>query len=250
MGGLAGVDGCRAGWVIALAPAGDLSAPILHVVASFAEALVLAGEGATVAVDMPVGLPERIEGPGRMPERLVRPLLGARQSSVFSIPARAAVQAPDYAAACALAAALSDPPRKVSKQGFMIFPRIREIDLMLRTDPALAERVFESHPEVVFQALQRGRPLDLPKKVKSRPFPPGLDLRRGLLARAGVGEAALTAPPPRGAGADDLLDALACLVCAAAIARGQATSYPTPPLRDAHGLPVAIWAPIAHKHAD
>lgn len=250
MGGLAGVDGCKAGWVVAVAPASDLSTPIVHVVASFAAALALAGEGATVAVDMPIGLPERIEGPGRMPERLVRPLLGARQSSVFSIPARAAVHAPDYSAACALAAALSDPPRKVSKQGFMIFPRIREIDVLLSADPALAERVFESHPEVVFQALQGGRPLELPKKVKSRPFPPGLDLRRGLLARAGVGVDALKAPPPRGAGLDDLLDALACLVCAAAIAQGLATSYPSPPLRDAHGLPVAIWAPIAHKLVD
>lgn len=250
MGGLAGVDGCKAGWIVAAAQAGGLRAPTIHVVASFAEALALAGEGATVAVDMPIGLPERIEGPGRAPERLVRPLLGARQSSVFSIPARAAVHAPDYGAACALAAALSNPPRKVSKQGFMIFPRIREIDLLLRAEPALAERVFESHPEVVFQALQGGAPLALPKKVKSRPYPPGLDLRRGLLAGAGVGEGALTAPPPAGAGPDDLLDALACLVCAEAIAQGRATSYPSPPLRDAHELPVAIWAPIAHKLVD
>lgn len=249
MGVLAGVDGCKAGWVVALAQAGGLAAPRITVVASFAEAAALAGEEATVAVDMPIGLPERIEGSGRMPERLVRPLLGARQSSVFSIPARAAVHAPDYAAACALAAALSDPPRKVSKQGFMIFPRIREIDLLLRARPALAERVFESHPEMVFRALQ-GSPLAEPKKVKGRAHGPGLDLRRRLLARAGVGEAALTAPPPRGAGPDDLLDALACLVCAAAIARGAAASYPSPPLRDAHGLPVAIWAPIAHKLAD
>ena len=69
-----------------------------------------------VAVDMPIGLPERVQGSGRGPEQLVRPLLGARQSSVFAIPARCAVEAADYAEACARALAASDPPRKVSKQ--------------------------------------------------------------------------------------------------------------------------------------
>ncbi|WP_410175696.1 DUF429 domain-containing protein, partial [Limnoraphis robusta] len=48
--------------------------------------------------------------------------------------------------------------------------------------------------------------------------------------------------PPRGAGPDDLLDALACLVVARRLAQGTARPFPDPPDRDAHGLAIAIWA--------
>jgi predicted RNase H-like nuclease len=196
---------------------------------------------AIVAVDMPIGLPDRILGSGRLPEQLVRPLLGGRQSSVFAIPAREAVQAPDYGAACALALATSEPPRKVSRQGYNLFPKIREIDSLLRTRPDLVPRLFEVHPEVAFWSLNGGRALGEPKKVKGRPYGTGLALRRSLLAGAGLPQALVDAVPPSGAGADDLVDALAGLTVALDLARGGGRSFPDPPGRDAHGLPVAIW---------
>ena len=97
---------------------------------------------------------------GRAAENAVRPLLGARQSSVFSVPSRQAIYAADYAQACAVALATSDPPRKVSKQLFNIGPKIREVDEALRADAALASRTFEVHPEVAFWRLNGERPLD------------------------------------------------------------------------------------------
>jgi predicted RNase H-like nuclease len=48
--------------------------------------------------------------------------------------------------------------------------------------------------------------------------------------------------PPKAAGPDDLLDALACAAIAARIHRGLARPFPDPPERDACGLPMAIWA--------
>jgi predicted RNase H-like nuclease len=48
--------------------------------------------------------------------------------------------------------------------------------------------------------------------------------------------------PPQGAGADDLIDALACAAIARRIHAGLATPFPDPPERDAFGLPMAIWA--------
>ena len=76
----------------------------------------LTQERDVIAVDMPIGLPERTEGSGRVPEQLIRPLLGARQSSVFAIPSRRAVEATDYAEACAIAAAASGwPPCTTSR---------------------------------------------------------------------------------------------------------------------------------------
>jgi predicted RNase H-like nuclease len=50
------------------------------------------------------------------------------------------------------------------------------------------------------------------------------------------------AVPPKGAGTDDLLDALACAATARRIHSGSAQPFPDPPPRDAHGLIMAIWA--------
>src|SRR5262249_26695135 len=156
-------------------------------------------------------------------------LLGARQSSVFSVPSRAALAAGDYRQACEIALATSDPPRKVSKQLFMLAPKIREVDACLRQDATLAARVFEVHPEVAFWRLNQGHALDQAKKVKGRCHAPGLLLRRRLLIESGLPVDAVNAPPPAGAGADDLLDALACAAIARRILAGIAEPFPDPP---------------------
>ena len=238
---VAGVDGCPAGWMTALLPLeGD--GLRLSVVPRFADVLAAAEAPAVVAVDMPVGLPARIGPAGRGPEAAVRPLLGARRSSVFSVPSRRAVYEEDYRAACAIAHETSAPPRMMSKQLFHIAAKIREVDTALRADRPAARRVFEVHPEVAFWRLNGGRALDLPKKVKSRPCGPGLALRRDLLVAAGIPAAVIDAGPPAGAAADDLLDALACALIARRIRRGLARPFPDPPLADEFGLAIAIWA--------
>ncbi|KAF0119536.1 MAG: hypothetical protein FD152_4469 [Xanthobacteraceae bacterium] len=233
-----GVDGCPAGWIaVTIAATGPLT-PCVTITRNIAE---LAKGAEKIAVDMAIGLPERAGPGGRGPEQLVRPLLGERQSSVFSVPSRAAVFAADYGEACRLALETSDPPRKVSKQAFFLFPKMREIDALLRSDPALMARVHEVHPEVAFWRLNGERPLPSPKKVSSRGHPPGLALRRDLLVAAGYDEAFLS-QAPRGAGLDDLLDAAVNALVARRLLAGQARPFPDPPGCDAHGLPVAIWA--------
>lgn len=229
----AGVDGCRGGWVVA-----HLENASVHfeVVTDFAAVLEAVKDAHIVAVDMPIGLPERVGPGGRGPDALLRPQLGARQSSVFSVPARAAVMCTDYRAACAAALAHSDPPRKVSKQCFHIFPKIREVDAAMT--PELQARVVEAHPEGAFWALNGETPLPLPKRVKSQPFAAGLALRRALLERAGL----TLAPFPAGAGADDFLDAAACASTAQRIAEGRARRFPETPAIDCTGLRVEIWA--------
>ncbi|WP_164198380.1 DUF429 domain-containing protein, partial [Stenotrophomonas maltophilia] len=79
----------------------------------------------------------------------------------------------DYWEACKAALATSDPPRKVSKQAFFLFAKIREIDQLMRADPALARRVFEVHPELAFWRLNGEKAVALPKKVKSAAHQPG-----------------------------------------------------------------------------
>jgi predicted RNase H-like nuclease len=238
---LAGVDGCRAGWMAAFVRH-DGDEVRIRVLPRFADVLAAPERPSVVAVDMPIGLPERIGPQGRGPERAVRPLLGERQSSVFAVPSRRAVYAQDYGDACRLAAQTSDPPKKISRQLFMIAPKIREIDTELRGTPTLSEWVFEVHPEVAFWRLNGERALTEPKKIKSRPYEPGLALRRALLIGDGFPMAAVEDDPPRGADQDDVLDALACAAIARRIRAGRARPFPDPPLRDEFGLPIAIWA--------
>jgi predicted RNase H-like nuclease len=238
---LAGVDGCPAGWVVAFVRASGLDARV-RVVQHFACVFDAPEQPAVISVDIPIGLPGRVGRGGRAAENLVRPLLGARQSSVFSVPSRAAVMAGDYAEACRIACATSDPPRMVSKQLFMIAPKIREVDAVLRADATRAAQVFETHPELAFWRLNGNRALEEPKKVKGRPYGPGLALRRALLIGEGVPQGVVARTAPGGANDDDLIDALACAAIARRIHAGRAEPFPNPPPRDACDLPMAIWA--------
>lgn len=236
---LAGVDGCPAGWIAAFVRPADGTCHI-EVFARFADVLNAPTAPAVVTVDIPIGLPERAGVGGRTAENIVRPLLGERQSSVFSVPARAAIYEADYATACQTALAHSTPPRKVSKQLFNIAAKIREVDDVLRTRGS--NGVFESHPEVAFWRLNGERPLNEPKKIRGRLHPPGLELRRTLLLNGGLPDAVFRSCLPRGAAEDDLLDALACAAVARRLHAGLAQPFPDPPPRDAFGLPMAIWA--------
>ncbi|MBA5778982.1 DUF429 domain-containing protein [Stappia sp. F7233] len=237
---VAGVDGARAGWIAVLRDLASDASPDVLLVPRFADLLERPESPTLIAVDMPIGLPERAGSGGRGPERLVRPLLGERQSSVFSIPSRAAVYCDDYREACRVALETSDPPRKVSKQAFNIFPKIREIDALMSAQ--MEAVIYEVHPEVAFWRLNGERPMSLPKKVRSRANGPGLDERRDLLERHGFERAFLDQPPPRGAGRDDFIDACVNALIAERIMRGLARPFPEPPERDARGFRMAIWA--------
>jgi predicted RNase H-like nuclease len=238
---LAGLDGCPNGWIAAFVRVRRDEVRV-WVAPRFADVIAAPEQPAVIAVDIPIGLPERSGRGGRTAENAIRPLLGARQSSVFSVPSRTAIAAPDYREACRRALDTSDPPRKVSRQLFMLAPKISEVDAALRVDPTLVGRVFEVHPELAFWRLNGRRALDQPKKVKSRCHEPGLAMRRQLLIADGIPAAAAEARPPKGAGADDLLDALACAAIARRLYAGTAQAFPDPPERDAFGLPMAIWA--------
>ncbi|MBS0533903.1 MAG: DUF429 domain-containing protein [Proteobacteria bacterium] len=248
---IAGVDGCRSGWIVAFGhPDGDVRAPRLF--KTFAEIALSAERPAIIAVDIPIGLPQQSPAGGRLAEREVRALLGDRKSSVFRIPSRRAVEASVAAApadarerffaACAIARDTSDDAKAFAKQGFYILDKVCEVDAFLRRHKDDAGRVFETHPELAFVMMNGGAPLDLAKKVKSSNHAPGLALRRELLLRAGIPGDIAAMKAPKGAGDDDLIDALACLITARRIYRKEARSYPETPPRDEFGLPMAIWA--------
>lgn len=239
-----GIDGCPSGW-IGVAQGADGQDPEILFFHHFSDVIAHPDDFAIIAVDMPIGLPDAIVGSGRGPEQAVRPLLGKRQSSVFSIPARAAVEEPDYRKACAIALERSAPPRRISKQSFNIFPKILEIDRLM--SPVLEARVHEVHPELAFWRMNGERALLTAKKIRSRVNPDGMAERRQLLLangfRAGfLDRVFLDVKRSRGAAMDDFFDACAATVMARRALHGLLQPFPSDFARDAKGLRVAIWA--------
>ena len=244
----AGVDGCKGGW-IAVRRGGGLPLEA-RTFKTFSEIVSWLPPDAIIAVDTPCGLPEMGTPQGRAAERAAQPLLEKRRSSIFAIPSRAAVYAVTgaietggYIAAHAFASAAargtSEPPTGISIQAFGIFPRIREIDALLRQTPALRGRVFESHPEIAFLTLYGGREMRWRKSSVK-----GEQERRQVLLAHGFDTSFLSqAPAPRSqAKPDDFLDACALSLVAQRIMRGEAVSHPDPPERDAFGMLISIHA--------
>jgi predicted RNase H-like nuclease len=237
---VAGVDGCRAGWVCVLRQVEPPFEERAFVARRFGDILGHPAKPSVIAVDIPIGFPERIAGGGRECDCSVRTILGKRASSVFAPPARAVLSETDYRRACAAALATSDPPRQISKQMFHLFAKVREVDEAITPESS----VFECHPEAAFWAMNGGVPLAEPKKLRGRPHMAGLERRETLLMMHGFSEVFLREArfPRSQAGHDDVLDACACSWTAARIFRGEAISFPARAVADARGLRMAIFA--------
>lgn len=240
---IVGVDGCKGGWISVAFMSDDIGKAQAKPFAHFAELVAAFEPDSIIAVDTPIGLPDRSVRGGRAPDWAAREFLGPRRASVFPVPSRRAIYAFEqgFAQACAIARATSDPPKAPSMQAFSIFPRIQQIDLMLRRDPALRRRVFEAHPEVSFALMNGGASMPR-KKVKGRVHEQGMRLRKELLAEQGFALGFLETKPPRGAALDDFYDACACAWSGRRILTRERRVFPAEPGDDAEGLPVAIWA--------
>lgn len=236
---VAGVDGCRGGWVVALAAhVGDGRQPAgmaVRLCARFADVLALVEAPVVLAVDMPIGLTDRFVAGGRRCDQDARKLLGPGwTSSVFSPPARVALEATDHAEA------MKRQGGGLSIQSFNITPRIREVDASL--SPLVQSRVHEAHPELAFRHLNGGSPLSARKHTEAgrrerirlirEVF--GERLPDALLARRGLGATAV--------GVDDVLDACVLAHVAWLIHRREAYRVPaSEPPRDARNLRMEIW---------
>lgn len=157
---------------------------------------------ATYLIDIPIGLPNTAP---RDLEFQARQLLAGKSSSVFSVPCRDAVYAENYSRACQINQERFG--KKLSVQSWNICGKIRQVDKTLRDSPALAHRVYESHPELAFKLLN-GEPLLFSKKTAE-----GLQERLQILQRFMPNArdwfaAALTAHPRKQLARDDIVDAM------------------------------------------
>lgn len=229
-----GVDGCKAGWfAISVRQRDDWEADIYPDAAALWQAH---SDAHQILVDIPIGLPWR----GvlkRECDLKARRLLGKpRGSSVFPAPSRAALDATNYAEACRLNQ--REVRKKLSRQCFSILHKIRQVDELLREHSSAKDVVREVHPELCFWALNNHHATTYRKKDRS-----GFDERLRLLSRAfpptqEIVAHALQKFERKEVSRDDILDALVAAVTA--LQPRRLISIPSPPQRDAVGLPMEM----------
>ncbi len=124
-------------------------------------------------------------------------------------------------------------------QAFGLYPRIREIDEIIRSDKRACGYIREAHPELCFMAWNDGKPIRESKKSHE-----GVRIRLGLV-RSHFCETVVDAVRQRYAPSvvadDDIYDAFAALWTAERIHLGIAKVIPDPPEIDAFGIPMGIW---------
>lgn len=165
-----GIDGCKAGWISISLDEENAGYRLLDSDRELEEEF---NEYDRIFIDVPIGLNE--DQYVRECDAELRKRLGPDyQSSVFDPPIRPALYAPTYAEASMESYEVTE--KKVSIQAWNIVPNIRAVDRLLQNHESLREKVFESHPELLFQRLNGGNPILQKKETKK-----GLRHRLGLL---------------------------------------------------------------------
>jgi predicted RNase H-like nuclease/predicted nucleic acid-binding protein len=235
---VAGVDGVRGGWVMAVTGVSAGSPVEFSVWPMLCDLWAAAGSRGllVVAVDMPVGLPDAER---RSADIEARRRLGARRSSLFWTPPLCVLDATEHAEANRLS--WEHTGQGTSAQTFNLMPKVRELRATLDIGdfaPNARPRAAEVHPESSFVRLA-GEPMSVGKRT-----PAGGHERLAVLSDEfpNIAEAAVSTPPagpPRPA-LDDLLDAAAAAWTARRLAAGRAECLGEGE-EDETGYPMHIW---------
>lgn len=161
----------------------------------------------SILIDVPIGLPENAEQMKERPDQYARDYLKIkdRKSSIFNVPFRQMVYVKTEKEFWELNENLG---AKVSNLSFGIIKCVRDVDEFLQNYPDWKNKLFESHPECAFQALNNGEGLEFSKhKVE------GVELRIKVLSKYVDNVEPLIMTAPKTA-REDILDALALAVTA------------------------------------
>jgi len=237
---IAGVDGCRAGWLCVIEE-GDthrafLARDISHLVQQLRTETL-------IGIDIPIGLPDF---DSRQCDLEARKLLGPRGVSVFPAPLRPTIEGTSsdtsYARVHGLQRQQHARGKGLSQQAWRLLPKIREVDTFLRADLSRAEWILEVHPEVSFYFWNGEAPLSQSKKSRE-----GRRARTHLIDQTWPGERErllreLRANHRGEFADDDLTDAFAALWSIQRHRSERSVSLPSVPELDSAGLPQQILA--------
>lgn len=232
-----GIDGCRGGWIFARLSGEPFSELNISFSNGLKDLLSSLRRPRRIFADIPIGLLD--SGRGERPcDKAARRMLKGRAPSVFRVPVRSSIYAADYREAAERQRLRTGVG--LSLQSWHIAPKIREMDLFLRAHRRLIPKVYESHPELCFYALNGGKALRFSKKEKK-----GIFERYRILERLIPGikrkiSEALSLLPRKVLSLDDLLDACILSASARESCGGRLRRLPDSPPRDRYGLPMRI----------
>jgi predicted RNase H-like nuclease len=221
---VAGVTPCVSGWLVASAKVqGTIFSPEdPRVIETFGEVLDQRPTFSVVAVNAPIGYPEKAILGGRACDRDARVLLGRRGSAVHSAPVRGsleqgAVGTDDYLDAITME----------------LLPRYREVASEMA--PYRQRTVYEVHSELSFYQLNEDVPLQWSKKIEQ-----GWEERRTLLEKTIPGVERILAAEIKDVPYSHLLDVAAFLWTARRIFAKSGLRVPIDPEWDDAGLRMEI----------
>ena len=212
---VAGVDGCRKGWLMVKWDGNSYGYLVFDNFSGLAESHP---DLSLLLIDIPIGL----SGPGfpRSLESALRNELKGRSSTVFNPPSREALYADNLESAKAIN--LEKEGKSISIQTWNIMPKIREVDEYLCKSKDM--ELYESHPELCFKYLNSGKVLMSSKKTAE-----GFEERFRILAETDpqlseVLDEMLNSLPRSSVQKDDILDA-ACLALVAKLGMQNRLSF-------------------------
>jgi len=220
-----GVDACRGGWIGVSLGVGPTTAHFGPNIQDLIASAELHGRRFdVVAIDMPIGLPDSGR---RQADLQARAAVGARRSSVFMTPVRAALEATDHDSAVRINRERAG--EGLSIQAFSLKLKLLAVEQWVRGTQL---RVVEVHPEVSFARLAGG-PLNVRKTTWA-----GAERRRTLLAGVGIVLTGELGAAGVASAVDDVFDAAVAAWTGRRVGRSEAISMPDPPETLATACPV------------
>lgn len=202
---LGGIDGSRAGWLLAYAEGNRYD---FDIIPTFNLLLRKYPNFSRIFIDIPIGLSSM--GFERTIDGLLRQQLKRRASTVFTPPCREALKAPTFQEANQINRQITG--KGISIQSWNIGGKIQEVDTWLKNHPNHTMELLESSPELCFKMLNDGNVL-LEKKSETA----GIQKREALIKKQGIKYIKLyqlmrQTIPSKKAKPDDMLDALSLLI--------------------------------------
>lgn len=218
-----GVDGCKAGWIAIKHTLGTADFEAVHF-SDFESLVKNFDSNCVIAVDMPVALSNNAV---RECDAKARRLLGKRASTLFSAPAVELLNCKSYEEVNQLSKFKFN--KGISKQAWNIVPKIREVVASYKKNTSSKCQIFESHPELSFQAMNNGEVLLQSKKIED-----GRLKRIQLIEdsfKVDLNNDFLNKFKKKDVATDDILDSFACLWTACRIAKAENIALGPPNLQ-------------------
>ena len=160
MSSVIGIDGCKAGWIIAKTLENESIS--FQIIKNLNDVYLEGINVSHIGIDIPLQLSHTGK---RFAEIEARSLLKNRACTIFTPPTLNALRAKNYIDACEIN--FKECGKRVSKQSWNLFPKIIEAHKFLETNSISKLEVFEVHPELSFMAMNDMNLIEASKKTET-----------------------------------------------------------------------------------